>query len=235
MAEWPQADRRNPKRWQHTYAVRAPLARWLRDEARRAHERFGPYAVLDVGCGRKPYCPFFEPYAERYVGLDVPGNPEADLDGYAEALPVEDGSFQVVLCAQVLEHADDPAQAVRELERAVCPGGVVLASTHGVQVFHPSPQDYWRWTETGLERLFRTNGNWASVSVTPGSGTAACLAMLISTYIDLAAQHLGVRALGRPPIALLNRGAEWIDRRSPRLMRGPGTLSANFHVHAEKA
>ena len=34
-----------------TYAVRAPLVRWLRDEARRAHEELGRYRVLDVGCG----------------------------------------------------------------------------------------------------------------------------------------------------------------------------------------
>jgi SAM-dependent methyltransferase len=235
MAEWPQADRRNPRPWQHTYAIRAPLARWLRAEAQRAHARLGPYSLLDVGCGRKPYYPFFEPYVERYVGLDVPGNPEADLDGYIEALPVEDGAFQVVLCSQVLEHADDPAKAVRELSRVTSTGGVVLASTHGVQVYHPSPQDYWRWTESGLERLFRANGDWTSVTVTAGSGTAACLAMLASTYIDLAAQHLRLRVLGRPPIAALNLGAEALDGRFARLRSGPGSLPANFHVLAEKA
>src|SRR5947207_15746759 len=32
-----------------------------------------------------------------------------------DALPIfEDGSFDVVLCAQVLEHCDDPARAVTE-------------------------------------------------------------------------------------------------------------------------
>ena len=38
-----------------TYAVRAPLARWLGEEARRAHADLGPYRLLDVGCGEKPY------------------------------------------------------------------------------------------------------------------------------------------------------------------------------------
>ena len=72
-----------------------------------------------------------------------------------EALPVEDSSFDVVLCTQVLEHCDDPDQAVRELRRVTRPGGRVLASTHGVQVYHPSPEDYWRWTHTGLTRSVR--------------------------------------------------------------------------------
>ncbi len=235
MPEWPQADRRDPRRTSPTYAVRAPLARWLRDEAQRAHERYGRYSVLDVGCGRKPYFPFFEPYADRYVGLDVPGNPDADVDGYVEAIPLDDASFDVVLCAQVLEHVDDPARAVRELRRVTAAGGRVLASTHGVQVYHPSPQDFWRWTEAGLERLFQAAEGWASVTVTPASGSASCLAMLLSTYIDLAAQHAGLRPAGRLPIAALNSLGEWLDARAPRLARGPGTLPANFHVLAEKA
>ena len=74
-----------------------------------------------------------------------------------------------MLCTQVLEHVDDPAQAVRELARVTAPGGRVLASTHGVQVYHPSPVDYWRWTHAGLERLFRQNAEWASVTVVPAS------------------------------------------------------------------
>ena len=46
-----------------TYAVRAPLVRWLAEEARRAHADFGRYRVLDVGCGQKPYLPLFQPCA----------------------------------------------------------------------------------------------------------------------------------------------------------------------------
>ena len=149
MPEWPGEYRRRPPLSSPTYAVRAPLAAWLRDEAAK---RPGPYRVLDVGCGVKPYYPFFEPHVSEYVGVDVVENPAADLQGAVEALPVEDGSFDLVLCIQVLEHADDPAKAVGELRRVVAPGGTVLASTHGVQVYHPAPVDLWRWTHTGLDR-----------------------------------------------------------------------------------
>src|ERR671925_476459 len=118
------------------YAVRAPLAAWLHAEAERAAGDLGRYRVLDVGCGNKPYYPFFEPYAAEYVGVDV-DNPAAELEGAAERLPVADASFDLVLCTQVLEHAADPAQAARELARVTAPGGRALASTHGVQVYHP--------------------------------------------------------------------------------------------------
>ena len=49
------------------------------------------------------------------------------LDGTIESIPAEDASFDLVLCTQVLEHCDDPAQGVRELRRVTKPGGRVLA------------------------------------------------------------------------------------------------------------
>jgi SAM-dependent methyltransferase len=229
--EWPGDYRRRPPISSPTYAVRAPLAAWLREQAAA---RPAPYRVLDVGCGVKPYYPFFEPYASEYVGVDVVENPAADLQGAVESLPVEDASFDVVLCIQVLEHAEDPAQAVRELRRVVAPGGAVLASTHGVQVYHPAPVDLWRWTHTGLDRLFRENGDWSSLSVRPSSGTSACVAMLVSIYADLLARRLHVPPLGRAVVAGLNRGAAALDRRSSDL-REPrtGSLIANYHVVAQ--
>ena len=52
-----------------TYAVRAPLARWLAAEAARAGADLGPYRLLDVGCGEMPYLALFEPHAREVVGL----------------------------------------------------------------------------------------------------------------------------------------------------------------------
>jgi SAM-dependent methyltransferase len=235
-SDWPGLGRRRPPISTPTYHLLHPLSRWLEEEARSAHARHGRYKLLDVGCGVKPYSPLFEPFVSEYVGVDP--NPEAgaDLVGEVEALPVDDGRFDVVICTQVLEHCDDPAQAVRELRRVTAPGGRVLASTHGVQVYHPAPHDYWRWTHTGLERLFRENGDWQAVTVRPASGTTACLGLLLATYIDLLSRHAHVAPAGRAVVAALNRLTPAIDRRSARLREpGPGSLHANYHVTAEVA
>ena len=191
--------------------------------------------MLDVGCGIKPYRAFFDPFAGEYVGVDV-RNPAADLEGAVESLPVSDGSFDIVLCTQVLEHSVDPTQAVRELRRVTAPGGRVLASTHGVQVYHPAPDDLWRWTHAGLERLFTENADWTSVSVRPGSGTTACVAMLFTHFIDLLAARAGLRGPARVLVAAINAAASAVDRRVPLLSEpGPGTIFANYHVVAEVA
>ena len=174
----PVRDRMNPRRTSPIYAVRRPLVDWL------AAQDFSGLRIIDVGCGDRPYEGLLGG-ATAVVGFDIPGNPHADLHGSIDAIPVEDASFDVVLCLQVLEHVEDPAAAVRELRRIVKPGGRVLLSTHGVYPFHPNPDDFWRWTHAGLELLFRDNGPWESVTVRAGAGTATTLAMLVAHVTDL--------------------------------------------------
>ena len=218
--------RLTPSRTSVQYAVRKPLVDWLRAQDAAGLE------VLDVGAGDRPYRELF-PDA---VAFDLPGSAHAQLHGRIDAIPVDDASFDVVLCLQVLEHVPDPAAAVRELNRAVRPGGRVLLSTHGIYPFHPNPDDLWRWTAQGLEQLFLTNGQWQSVTVRPGAGTALTLAMLNAHFVDLLFKRLGLRALARPVVAALNTVGDALDHAVPLLAStAPGTLHANYHVEAVRA
>jgi SAM-dependent methyltransferase len=232
-SDWPGAARRTPDRGSPTYAVRAPLAAWLRAEAELAKQRFPDgYRVVDVGSGAKPYYPFFADGASEYVGVDAV-DPAADVQGPVEQLPVSDGSYDLVLCTQVLEHVAEPARVVSELRRVVAPGGRVLASTHGVQVYHPNPVDLHRWTHAGLAQLFAASADWGSVTVVPASGTAACVGMLVAIYVDLLARRAHAPRLGRMLVAGINAGAAGVGRRSRTLREpGPGTIFANYHVTA---
>jgi SAM-dependent methyltransferase len=229
FAKWPGANRRNPPISSPTWVVRRALAAWLQEQAAEL-ETGEQVRVLDVGCGVKPYYPFFAKVASEYIGVDVVENPAAELLGPVEALPVDDASFDVVLCTQVLEHCDDPAQAVRELRRVTRPRGRVLVSTHGVQVYHPSPVDYWRWTHEGLRRLFEQNAGWTAVSVEPAAGTGSALAMLLGTYVEIALRRT---VLARPPVTLLNKLGAFLDARSSQLRDPvPGSLIPNLHLVA---
>jgi SAM-dependent methyltransferase len=50
------------------------------------------------------------------------------VDGVAEALPVEDDSTDIAIAGDVLEHVPDDAAAVREMARALRPGGTALVA-----------------------------------------------------------------------------------------------------------
>jgi SAM-dependent methyltransferase len=121
-------------------------------DLRGALENFrsdAPLRVLDYGCGGSPYRSLF-PNADykRADCVDVPG-----LDyvfGDDEKIAAADGSFDLVLSTQVLEHVRHPQWYLREAYRLLKPGGSIVLSTHGLFEEHGAPVDYRRWTLEGL-------------------------------------------------------------------------------------
>lgn len=114
--------------------------------------------VLDYGCADAPYRDFFGPGTE-YVAADLPGNPHATLDLNADGtVPLPDAHLDAILSTQVLEHVTDPGLYLAECARLLRPGGRLLLSTHGIMVYHPDPDDYWRWTCAGLRRAVEQAG-----------------------------------------------------------------------------
>lgn len=66
----------------------------------------------------------------------------------AEALPFDDGSFDLVTCVRSLHHVDSPARVMDELARVVRPGGRVVVEDF---VADPDRDRARRWEE--IERL----------------------------------------------------------------------------------
>jgi 2-polyprenyl-3-methyl-5-hydroxy-6-metoxy-1,4-benzoquinol methylase len=57
--------------------------------------------------------------------------------GDVAALPFADGSFDVVVCTEVIEHVAAPRRAVGELARVLAPGGTLVLTTPN-RVWHPA-------------------------------------------------------------------------------------------------
>ncbi|MEW2306492.1 methyltransferase domain-containing protein [Streptomyces sp. NPDC006655] len=64
-------------------------------------------------------------------------------DGDALALPMPDGSMDVVWCERVLQHLSEPDRAVGEMARVLRPGGRValLDTDWGTTLLHPAEPD----------------------------------------------------------------------------------------------
>lgn len=61
--------------------------------------------------------------------------------------------FGTVLCLGVLERVRNPIQALQALNEIAKPGALIIVSTVFCYPYHPSPQDYWRFTQDGLALL----------------------------------------------------------------------------------
>ncbi len=78
--------------------------------------------VLDIGSGGSPF-PFATQLVDkfpqkthhRYEKFDTKGLPFVQAD--VEDLPFEDKSFDYVYCSHVLEHTNNPAKALNEIQR----------------------------------------------------------------------------------------------------------------------
>lgn len=66
--------------------------------------------------------PLFATAPERYVTADLE-SPLADLHFDVQRIPLDDASFDAVICNHLLEHVADDRQALRELHRVLRPGG----------------------------------------------------------------------------------------------------------------
>lgn len=146
-----------PRLWNPYYH----LIRQLKQHLRHAVSAAAPAAgarVLDYGCSTMRHRSLF-PAQVEYLGADLPGNALAHiLLDEAGRVPEPAASFDVVFSTQVLEHVDDPALYLAECRRLLKPGGRLILSTHGTFVFHPCPDDNWRWTSMGLRRVIESAG-----------------------------------------------------------------------------
>ncbi len=100
--------------------------------------------LLDVGCGNGAQTALLASRFDFVVGADpdpaylgematlasrlAPGARVAPVRCAGGALPVLDGACDVVTCFEVLEHVDDDAEVLRELRRALRPGGRLVVS-----------------------------------------------------------------------------------------------------------
>jgi SAM-dependent methyltransferase len=131
----------------------AAVGRWLATRSPLVRGR-----LLDLGCGNQPFRSWYGPLVDEVVPVDaapIPGVLQVDL---ARPLPFPDGSFDTVLCTQVLEHVENVELAAAEIARLLRPGGHALITVPFLYPTHEAPYDFQRFTHLGLAGLVRRHG-----------------------------------------------------------------------------
>jgi SAM-dependent methyltransferase len=158
--------------------VRRPHVEFLRNEAR---EIPAGSSVLDVGAGTAPFRELF--VHTRYVTCDWEQSgydEEVDIRAPATDIPVEDGSFDVIVCTEVLEHVPEPSVVLAELHRVLRDGGLLLVTVPFVWFLHEEPHDYYRYTPHGLKFLL-DGARFADYEISPTGDAFSTLAELVAS------------------------------------------------------
>lgn len=103
--------------------------------------------MVNIGSGTKRI-------GQGVINLDIYPFKNVDIVADVRQLPFKSESLDMVVCEAVLEHIPESGLVIKEISRVVKPGGYVYVSVPFLYPFHASPDDYHRWSQSGLKRSF---------------------------------------------------------------------------------
>lgn len=97
--------------------------------------------ILDVGAGVLKYKKHFQDC--KYLTQDLKQCGEIDYISDITEIPVEDQSFDVIICTEVLEHVLRPDLAIKEFSRILKSGGRLYLTAPFLVGTHRPPRHYY--------------------------------------------------------------------------------------------
>lgn len=130
--------------------------------------------VLDIGGGLR-FQKGLDKYKDlfknvNYKTLDIESKYHPDIIGDIHSLSMKDESIDAIICKAVLEHVYDPQKAVNEMYRVLRKQGKCLVYVPFLYPYHGQKdgyKDYYRYTQDGIEYLFR---KFSSIEICPVRG-----------------------------------------------------------------
>jgi ubiquinone/menaquinone biosynthesis C-methylase UbiE len=113
--------------------------------------------ILDAGAGEqqyKKYCLYLQYVAQDFAKYDGKGDGKGlqtdawtqnslDLICDITQIPEKEGSFDAVMCIEVLEHLPDPLLALKEFTRLLKSGGHLIITAPFCSLTHYAPYHYY--------------------------------------------------------------------------------------------
>jgi len=122
----------------------------------RALSLFKNDKVLIVGSAGSGSLPHYQQnFPAGAIGLDIDESAKPDVLGDALYLPFAEASMPFVHCEALLEHVPEPQRVVDEVYRVLKSDGQAFFYVPFLYPYHESPDDYFRFTKSGMTYLCR--------------------------------------------------------------------------------
>jgi len=149
------------------------------------------------------------------------------------AIPEPDGSFDAVMCIEVLEHVPDPVKVIRELSRLLRKDGRLIVSAPFCSLTHFAPYPF----STGFSRFFYEKhlpeNGLRVLELTPNGNYFEYLAQELRRLESMGMRY-GSAQPGRLERGAITRLLKMLQRFSNHDTGSEELLAFGFHVVAEK-
>lgn len=217
------------KRWLD-YSVRRQLLDMdLEDIKCYMHQR-----VMEIGCGslnRRGQFKLPVSKLDQWITVDVQKAVRPALLADVECLPVKSENFDVVIAIEMLEYVINPTVALKEMNRILKPGGIVIVSTPFMHRMDTS-SDRWRFTQAGLQDLL-VGAGFRIEKVTQQGSALAVVVNIIKFVVANMPWNIGRKLLTLgmyPPLSIILRLDNFLGKRIPVLK----TFSTGYLIVAVK-
>lgn len=228
----------------HTYSGEKKRSEWIK---KKLAELPTGIRILDAGAGEQPYKSFcshlqyvsqdfaaYHPHAVK-EGLQMPQWNYGNLDIISDitAIPVEDESFDAILCTEVFEHIPYPIEALKEFSRILKKGGTLILTAPFCSLTHFAPFHFY----SGFNRYFYE-------TVLPQTHFTIVEMEVNGNYFEYLRQEIGrtpymvERYLQRKPhfidTLLLKFTCKILNRYASLPNQSSDLLNFGFHILAKK-
>lgn len=108
---------------------------------------------IDVGVGPAQFRDIF-PEGAQVFGIDFAPYEKADIvSDFNNSLPIKSASVDGIFASNVFEHVSDPVFLLKECNRILKDGGVMIASTPFLLMEHQGPYDFFRYTRHSINLI----------------------------------------------------------------------------------
>lgn len=132
------------------------VAKCFDDFAAARNQEWDIIDVLDVGSGALPWIKGVlpnmrltacDPLADEYQKIfDYDAHEQQrPVKAFAESLPFDDNSFDIVHCSNALDHTQNPNKSILEMERVCRPGGMILVQGFENEAINENWQGLHQW------------------------------------------------------------------------------------------
>ncbi len=139
--------------------------------------------ILDLGGNKiKKRGQFnIENHSDNVTYTDISKEKKPDIQASGELLPFKPDIFDIIICAELLEHVLNPPEILTELYRILKPNSKLFITVPFMYHIHSDPSDYGRYTDTYWEANLTKIG-FSDISIKPQGAFYSVLMELIRSF-----------------------------------------------------